>query len=118
MSTPSDERQRCRICGTQEANSDEHFIPKAAGNRQTVRLLVQEEDGTRRERTVKGGLFLPVLCDQCNSNPASAYAQSYVDLYRQLQKAPDLHSTDGRLAFHAKEIFPLRVIIGARSAVP
>lgn len=100
----------CRICGTRPADSDEHFIPKATGNRSVVRLLVQETDGTQRERHLKGGFFLPVLCKQCNSSPASTYAQAYVDLFRKLERAPDLITGDGNLAFHAHSIFPLRFI--------
>ncbi len=100
----------CRICGVRPADSDEHFIPKATGNCRVVRLLVQESNGAQRERRLKGGFFLPVLCKRCNSSQASAYAQAYVDLFRQLQKAPDLVTSDGHLAFHAHDIFPLRFV--------
>lgn len=110
MSSSTSPLALCRICAVRPADSDEHFIPKATGNRRVIRLLVQEIDGSQRERRYKGGFFLPVLSKQCNSNPASTYAQAYTDLFRQLRAAPSLTSEDGRLLFHARNIFPLRFI--------
>jgi hypothetical protein len=107
---PSTPPALCRICGIRPADSDEHFIPKAAGNRRAVRLLVQEPDGSQRERRCTGGFFLPVLCKQCNSSPAGGYAQAYTVLFRQLREAPSLTAEDGRLIFHARDIFPLRFV--------
>jgi hypothetical protein len=75
-----------------------------------VRLLVQEPDGSQRERRCTGGFFVRYLCKRCNSGPASTYAQAYITLYRQIQAAPDIRDTNGRLLVHCRRIFPLRVI--------
>lgn len=100
----------CRICGAAPADSDEHYIPKALGNRSAVRLLVQEPDGSQRERRCSDGFFVRTLCGRCNNKPASTYAQAYITLYRQIQTAPDIRGTDGHLLVHCRRIHPLRVI--------
>jgi hypothetical protein len=100
----------CRICRLRPADSDEHFIPKATGNRQVVRLLVQEPDGSQKERRYKGGFFTPVLCSVCNGGPASTYAQAYTDIFNQLSRAPKITDSVGRILFRAKRVFLQRFV--------
>lgn len=104
------EPQPCRICGVATADSDEHFIPKALGNRATVKLLVQEPDGSQRERRCTDGFFVRTLCKGCNGKHGSTYAQAFSGLYRQVQAAPDIRTADGRLLVRCTRIFPLRII--------
>jgi hypothetical protein len=119
--TPA-ESHLCRICGIRTADSDEHFIPKAIGNRAAVRLLVQNPDGGKRERRCTGGFFVRVLCQRCNNGPASTYAQAYANLYRQIVAAPDIRTDDGRFLVHCRRLHPLRIIkqavLGFLCAVP
>lgn len=100
----------CRICSTRPADSDEHFIPKAAGNKLLVMSLSIADDGSWKERPLRGGAKVPVLCGACNKTVASPYAQAYTHLYRQLRAAPRITVPDGRRVFHIRRLCPLRVI--------
>ncbi len=100
----------CRICRIRPADSDEHFIPRATGNKALVRLLTLGADGKYVEVPASGGATVSVLCTQCNNGVGSKYAGAYTYLYRQFCNAPHITDTDGRLRIHADGVFALRFI--------
>lgn len=107
---PSETPGLCRVCRSHPATSGEHLIPKAAGNRGTVRLLYISPDGSYEEVQCSDGFFVPVLCKGCNNNQCSTYAQQYVELLRALEKAKPVYTPDGMAATTIGNIYPLRVV--------
>ena len=102
-----DEKRSCRICRRRPANTKEHFIPKAAGNRCRVDLLSVGQDGRPEPIRCTNGFHVPVLCSVCNNGICATYARSYVQLISAIQTSADLQSTHGENLVSVDRFRPL-----------
>lgn len=99
----------CRVCRNNPADSPEHFIPKAAGNRGKVTIVFLGQGGSYVSRPGTDGYYERVLCTACNGE-CSVYAQQYVEMLRQLEQSSGLSVPDGRQAVTLRGIYPLRLV--------
>jgi hypothetical protein len=88
----------CRVCRAQPANTAEHFIPQAVGNRGLVNLHVLQQDGTTAVKRCTNGYYEHVLCSKCNSDPCSVYAQAYARLCKAVSRAAGVSTLDNRVS--------------------
>jgi hypothetical protein len=97
---PELERNVCHICLETKKLSHEHVPPRSAFNNCTGlwdRLVSPKEaNDSARRVMLKGGFYVPTLCEDCNSRVCSTYASAYVDFVRHLVSMPALFDPNGR----------------------
>jgi hypothetical protein len=96
---PEVERNVCHICLEQKKLSREHVPPRSAFNNCTAlwdRLVPPKgANDAARQVMLKGGLYVPTLCQDCNNRVCSTYASAYVDFVRHLVSMPALFDSNG-----------------------
>ena len=103
------ESETCRICRKRKADSPEHFIPRAVGNKGEVKLLTQGTDGLTVLRET-GGFAVRVLCRKCNTELGSVYAQQYTLVSRAISETSGLVSPTGNTLVTVDRLFQLRFV--------
>lgn len=116
---------RCSICGLETELSFEHIPPKAAGNRKSFRFVTGDDllktiNSKDRDpwnisglhyKEVQKGFGMYSLCDQCNNNMGSWYANEYVEIAKflmgQLKREKVQPNTTAHLSLN---IYPLRFL--------
>lgn len=90
--------------------SNEHIPPKSTGNsgRNQLEALGASEDGLR-PRSVSDGVYLRVLCQNCNSNTGGSLGATFADFSKQVQRSGRLVSPRGRVFASALDIYPARI---------
>lgn len=126
---------KCCICGKHGKLSFEHVPPRSAFNKATVvaytlesRITEQKVKGTQQQ----GGIGEYTLCEQCNNDTGSWYADEYVkwaktafDILSLLNRHFGYFSGKTKIVVTLKSVYPLRFlkqivtcffsVVGARS---
>ncbi|MDZ7759471.1 MAG: hypothetical protein U5L00_04345 [Desulfovermiculus sp.] len=114
----SDEKDRednlsyCHICLKKYKLTKEHVPPKSAFNqynRLWERLVHEGYKVLRRVTHIKGGLWVKTICEKCNNETCSFYANEYVKLVKQLVEKPELFDSFGGARIFSVDVNPLYV---------
>lgn len=113
MSKKTSKYGHCVICGKYKKLTKEHVPPKKAFNnhRYSINLIKDSSPFSEpiRKKYQQGGISFFTLCEKCNNNTGSWYADAYVDwclfgmdILRRSKGKPSLH--------YFNKIYPLRII--------
>lgn len=104
----------CRICGKKGDLSFEHVPPQSAFNKTTVIEYTLESWTTKRKvkgKQRQGGVGEHTLCEQCNNDTGSWYADEYVkwaktafDIFSLIERHPVHFSGKTDIAVHTSMI--------------
>lgn len=110
----------CRICGKKGDLSFEHVPPQSAFNKTTVIEYTLESWTTKQKvkgKQQQGGIGEHTLCEQCNNDTGSWYADEYVkwaktafDILSLIERHPDHFSGKTEIAVTLKDVYPLRFL--------
>lgn len=110
----------CRLCGLMGELSFEHVPPQAAFNKATVIEYTLENWTTKRKvkgRQRQGGVGEYTLCEQCNNDTGSWYADEYIkwsksafDILSFMEQYPDHFPNNTEIIVTLKNVYPLRFL--------
>lgn len=108
---------KCHICGNNGFLSKEHMPPKSAFN--SFPSLLEKIDyeetlakGRRmmqRDRPFQSGFYKEVLCQKCNNDTGSWYADAYTQAIKQLAPYASIVNTYAQMQLTLHDVYPLRI---------
>jgi len=104
----------CHICGTEGPLSKEHIPPKKAFNNCTVFLHrfteIRDTGVTKWQKEQRqGGNYAYVLCEKCNNDTGSWYADEYVKFAHALAPLSSTERVGHRVGIVFRKLKPLQV---------
>ncbi len=109
-------QRHCHVCGEKIAESSEHFIPQAVGNKGPVKLWFLDpktkQNGISDYSHINytDGFFEKKLCPKCNNRAGRKYNNAFIDFINQLKNSAKFVDEDGLFYLNLKDVYPLRIM--------
>ena len=98
---------KCHICGFHKKLTADHVPNQRSFNSDKY---VSEPNDEGFKQIMQGGIKYQSLCDNCNNNMGSWYADSYTEFVKQAHRQGNINDCELELRHGFVEIYPLRVI--------